>query len=428
MRIRSVTLSLMAVVITTATLQAQTPEPSEAARKAMERELIQMVVTYWTPKLNDYRRFIDRSLSASDLTQLNNLRLRFEFVLEQERQRSAELREQREARMRESEERAKEMAPALDEGGDAAISEEGSESDMIGIGIPEPAVAVAESESDDVPHGVTSEVMENEFVVDTAVSVPEAGDGSGFAPSAEEEVAPPMVDDDVVVNNEPRYDRSEQEPERLLMETTSLGARYGTMSDLLRKKATEDFSDFLLMVADLYEKLMAQYPGMRSSSDERELSAMRDQTQRREVAGKIIGEGWSDIRPFVMLYNGQGLVSLFHGLGLRQVEGVDLSTASIDGADLVVGHSGVMQNSPNPASTSTLIAFRLAESSSTTSLKIYAASGQAMADIDLGSLPSGEHEVTIDVSVYPPGTYVYHLAARSTVGEEVFSKMMQVVR
>jgi hypothetical protein len=49
----------------------------------------QLVVDYWTPKLNDYKVRIDRILSPSDLDALNQYRVRFSMVMEDHLQEKA---------------------------------------------------------------------------------------------------------------------------------------------------------------------------------------------------------------------------------------------------------------------------------------------------------------------------------------------------
>lgn len=436
---RTLLLSFLVAVVGAASLQAQssdermTREQKNAAEKAAVKELLQLLHTFWTPKLNDYRRYIDRSLSDPDLTQLNTLRLRFAFFMEQAKQMRAAQRAEYVAQRARYE---REATVADDDVIDAeyATIEEG----------PYPAEGMYDTASVEIAvdypedgNGTSYEIADESATVDIAVAMPEdetaiAAQPTDVSLEVADEFAPgsdvAMVREEGVETEEETYVVPEREDRKIFVETTSLAARYGTMSDMLRRKVSEDMVDFLDQVVTVFEKISKEYPGLANPREEKDFQEMRDLSKRRVVVEELLTATWQDVRPFIMLYNGEGLLPILMGMGVDEFEGVDLSAASVDGESAIVGRTVLMQNSPNPAATTTVISYRLAESSAATRLKVYSANGQAMADIDLGPLAKGDHETTIDVSSYAPGAYVYHLSAQSSMGEEVYSKMMQVVR
>lgn len=446
MRIRFIFSSLVVAALSIASLQGQTSDQRRSAEKDAERQIIQLVFDYWTPKLNDYRRFVDRSLSAPDLTQLNTLRLRFAFLMEEERQRAAareaEVAQWRERTIEAQEEVASDEGPAAlhtegEQAGDppheTSAGRSGATSTPVAVDIEEMAPVAVPSNAEVDPHSYgdtdAGHDMNNDRHEESAhVSIGVGADVGADSESGESTTNGAYVDLPDEGDDDVPHLVEESEPEKLRYETSSLAARYGTMSDLLRRRVTEDFASFILAVADLVDVIRKANPAMDDGPDDEELARMRDLGKRRELAEEAVNGGWRELRAFLMLYNGQGLASILAGMGVRNLEGIDMSAASVGDVSENIGHSGVLQNSPNPASTATVVAFRLAEASPKTHLTIFSAHGEAMYSVDLGALGAGEHETTIDVSSYPPGTYVYHLAAQSSMGEEVFSKMMQVVR
>lgn len=433
---RTLVLSILVAAVGAVSLQAQssnevvTREQRKADEKAVVKELIRLAHTFWTPKLNEYRRFIDRSLAESDLTQLSNLRLRFEFFMEQARQMRQAQRARYEA-VRETDE---------DVCGQESAEYEATE-DGEGVGIVSGpciheesyGVASADTAAAHVDGAVDVPPKDTSMTVD--VDVPAPADEAPTATAPMEEGVESAAGTDVASIQEGEieikaedYSPPESEERMIFMATTSLAARYGAMSDMLRRKVSEDMVDFLDQVVTLIEKLSKQYPSLQKLQTEEEFREMRDVAKRREVVDELLTHGWREIRPLVMLYNGQGLLPMLVSFGLDEFEGVDLSVASAEDEAAPQGRTALTQNSPNPATAFTVISYHLAEPSATTRLKVISTSGQEMADIDLGSLASGDHQTTVDVSSYAPGAYVYRLSAQSSMGEEVYSKFMQVVR
>lgn len=125
------------------------------------------------------------------------------------------------------------------------------------------------------------------------------------------------------------------------------------------------------------------------------------------------------IEPIVMLYDGTDLRTLLNGAmpsGLT-IAGMEIPEASALG-----------QNIPNPATATTTIHYTLAISSATTSLQLFNGTGELIANYDQGTRDAGEHDIAVDVSSLPSGSYVYRLTTSTAQGPRVYSKVMQVTR
>jgi len=81
----------------------------------------------------------------------------------------------------------------------------------------------------------------------------------------------------------------------------------------------------------------------------------------------------------------------------------------------------LLQNSPNPFSQSTSVAFRLPEKSFTT-LKVYNMQGMEITTLVSKQLDSGNYSIAFDGSGLPAGTYIYTLR----YGQQVVTKTMLV--
>lgn len=122
--------------------------------------------------------------------------------------------------------------------------------------------------------------------------------------------------------------------------------------------------------------------------------------------------------PIVLLYNGSDLREMIAETG---------NSVGIDGTTLPAS-SLLSQNFPNPASSTTTIDYTLRESTSATSIRIYNATGTLILTLDEGSRPAGRHSRMIDVSQLPSGSYLYQLVIGTDQGEQIFAKVMKVVR
>ena len=81
------------------------------------------------------------------------------------------------------------------------------------------------------------------------------------------------------------------------------------------------------------------------------------------------------------------------------------------------------QNTPNPATSSTMITFHLPQGGSTR-LRLLGSDGRQMATILDRRLDAGEHRIVLDASGLPSGAYIYALEC----GRYRLSKRMMVVR
>ena len=83
----------------------------------------------------------------------------------------------------------------------------------------------------------------------------------------------------------------------------------------------------------------------------------------------------------------------------------------------------LFQNYPNPVKESTTIRFKLHYYSKVT-LTVTDAMGHVISVLTDGALPDGDHSFVFDSTIWPSGTYFYHL----NVAGEVFTKQFVVVK
>jgi flagellar hook assembly protein FlgD len=124
--------------------------------------------------------------------------------------------------------------------------------------------------------------------------------------------------------------------------------------------------------------------------------------------------------PLVLLYNGEGLSKL-QGSAMGGESGSSKTSHLPD-------NSILQQNSPNPASKSTRITYTLPDASSQTAVRIFNTHGEVVMELKEGAKEAGEHQVALDLSSLPSGSYVYQVAAHLPAGERVSAKVMQVAK
>ncbi len=128
------------------------------------------------------------------------------------------------------------------------------------------------------------------------------------------------------------------------------------------------------------------------------------------------------VEPLIMLFNGGDLRDMFPG-----VMGESSSVGAGGLIDLLPASNVMMQNYPNPANESTTIPLDL-ERSANASIRVFNAEGRLMKTEELGTLPSGAQEVELVTEDLEEGSYLYQLVLASPAGDEIFAKVMQVVR
>ncbi len=212
------------------------------------------------------------------------------------------------------------------------------------------------------------------------------------------------------------------------MQTVEIAIRYKEDLAPLQKKVFTDvvgFSGELAMTMESWsEKNRAAL-----SADEKGASFLSNREEITMTLKKVEGmeEEFSSIygfivEPLVMLFNGGDLRDMFPG-----VVGESATAGADNLFDLLPASGVLMQNYPNPADQMTTIPLNLKRSGNA-SLRVYSESGDLVKSLDLGTLPAGEGKVELETADLANGTYLYQVVLDGSDGEELYAKVMQVVR
>jgi hypothetical protein len=437
--IATILLALVSVASTSAQ-ELRRRDDDQSLRQKFEREIFQYLVDFWTPKLAEYKQYIDRSLTPSDLNAVTNLRVRWALYMEAEKiKRQARLDEMRNYRYEIDENDVSESAI------DAPVQVEVAEASSEYVVVPD----------DDVYPAIAVDHSDYEFAAPDSAAYIDAGDESATAEfgvgvdvgseytydTTSIDIATPQEysSEDGAEETEISdcgegefYEIPVQEADLIFSSVTSINDGYRPMYGILDKKVSDDFMTFfdgLLAVRDKFVTAHAAEveadPSAKHWLNDAELN---DVEQRREMIDELMRHEGKEVHAIMALYNGGSLATLLSGMTGFDGLSEEVASAPEESVALAGKSTGLMQNSPNPASTNTVISYRLAEPSSATRLRIYDPTGQVMADMNLGAVSMGNHETPLNVTSFPAGNYVYHLTVQSSMGEEVYSKVMRVVR
>lgn len=206
-----------------------------------------------------------------------------------------------------------------------------------------------------------------------------------------------------------------------------IAERYRPSFDRLGTSVIEDATAFVADVAERTDRFAAENSAA-IQKDEEARTMLANRGDLKSFAADIRSDKRQEelrsvyafaLEPLVLLYDGIDLHTLFQSAGpiAKPIAGITLPESST-----------LKQNFPNPAASSTRILYTLSEPSSRTVITIYDARGGLVASYDQGALAAGEHALDVDVSKLATGSYLYHLSLRSSGGERVYSKTMQVIR
>jgi hypothetical protein len=133
-----------------------------------------------------------------------------------------------------------------------------------------------------------------------------------------------------------------------------------------------------------------------------------------------VGNGWQTDQLFTVAFAqdafGAGPVAQMGNSPRPAASGVAYEPASFTGYSL-------LQNMPNPASTSTSIAYTVGNAENVT-ITLFNSTGDQVASFDQGMNEPGEHRAVLDLSGLPAGVYSYTVQA----GAWRATKMLTVVR
>lgn len=298
----------------------------------MEKEVGQMAIDYWTPKLNEYKTSIDRVLSVEDLASLNRLRVRWGMLVDEGMR---EHRARREA------------------------------------------------------SGVNGNSVEMKI--------------------------------------DPNAMNRLQEVMEIFSAAKEMTTRYRSELDRIGTGVIGDATDFVGSIAERADRFAEE----NSAEIEKDKSA-REMLSGRQKLTTVVADlrsekgqkGLQSIYSFVI----EPVVLLYDGVDLAALVGQLPMASSVTGEISLPESSTLKQNFPNPASSVTTISYTLSEPSSATLVRIYDARGEVVGTFDEGPRAAGDHQLTLDVSEFATGSYLYHLTIRTPKGQRVHSKGMQVVR
>ena len=212
------------------------------------------------------------------------------------------------------------------------------------------------------------------------------------------------------------------------MQTVEIAMRYeGQLTDLQPKVFGDiiSFSDELVSVVDSWAEenrteLATTEEGASFLENRTEVTAtLRGVSEMKDDFSSVYG---FIVEPLIMLFNGGDLRDMFPG-----VSGGNATAGTEGFVDLLAASSVMMQNYPNPADQRTTVPVNLKDEAAA-SMRIYNDQGSLVKTLDLGTLSAGEGSVEIETGDLESGTYLYQLVLQGSDGEELHSKVMQVVR
>lgn len=363
----------------------------------MEEEFLpkmaEFAVNYWIPRLNGYKVRIDRSLPTSDLATLDGLRVRWGIFIEESKRAMGDERVERNSRRHHTYSEPVEAVEAIP-----------VESDGIGV--------------------ASADEMDNEPATEFATieELPAPDRSASSSASASATVGGTVTPAPVEYTPAPRDENS---PEMLFESAQQLAGRNRSQMDVIHDLIIADLNEFFDKGVEMVDRFVEENRSRMSSDDLRNWAEAREGIRMPETRKTIIDEfeklyavgGES----FVMLYNGEDVFRLL-GLAIPATSSVPLSDMNFEQTSMLA------QNAPNPANASTRISYTLRESSDRTSIEIFDAKGTSVMTLDQGARATGDHSVMVDLSKLSPGTYLYRLTVQTAHGEQVSSRVMQVMR
>lgn len=472
--LRMLFVSAMVVALSPAVLPAQTLDKDSLANVLQEKALDEFyayAIDYWTPKLVGYKQYIDRSISESDLTELTNLRMRWTLHMEERKlhwEKKRKIYRMIDSMMRSTESYS--MSSEGDVDADSALMDALHSPDMEiksplrgGVHIQwerygiynneaeslESMLWGAESSEDSamiiVNHAINSvnrSVNQEMDAADEAL----VEDSSAIGDETDEVSSDSLSEVQSIIDVEHQdYDEGYPDDDyecegiycgdgnNILFSLGGLMDRSRPVYNVLDKRVVADLVNFfegLLVVRDRFMSAHSAEINATSSVDKwvNEFKVINNHAKRRNQAENVLEDNLISLRDFITLFNGGDIFLLLGEFNRSAETGSSISSTPQESGAIVGKRTRLMQNSPNPASSNTVIAFQLAEPSNATRLCLYGATGEVVSEMDLGSIAAGEHKISLNVSDFAVGNYVYHLTAQSSIGEEVFSKVMRVVR
>jgi hypothetical protein len=209
---------------------------------------------------------------------------------------------------------------------------------------------------------------------------------------------------------------------RTMEQAQEIARRYPAGMSEIGRTVLADFGTFAERLPKETDRLLAQSGITITGEAERE----RRRTLERMATAIGSESGAAGLRSIYDLAF-EPIVLLYNGSDLRQMIAETAGATGIDGT-FIPEASLLSQNHPNPASGTTTIDYTLREAAASALIRIYDAAGTEVMTLEEGTRPAGTHSRTIDVSSLPSGSYLYQLVIRTDRGDQLYAKVMRVVR
>lgn len=403
--------ALMVLAAIPAAAQRYAEDGQDSLREVLglklEKELIELAIGYWEPRLNAYKNRVDEIFSRADLEKLNELRVQFAIFM----QRVEQERKAREAQ-RESVEAAEAAAPAEDFEAVPATDSATTDVAVAVVSDQEPAEAAVErpetveaSEPQFDPDEYARQELERERVERALREERLAAREEALARG--ESVAEEHVD---------------YEQYAMLPAVAKWMARgYRSPLDNLADGVIADLRGFADTVEAITQRFcdanaqqIARVDGLRDELvDRADVSRLREMARYPYTFKQVYRQ---EAEAFVLLYNGAGLGKLL-GAATR----TEIPTAFAES-------SALAQNTPNPASKTTTISYTLTEPSAATAIRVFDAKGEMVMELNQGARAAGTYQAELNVEELSSGWYLYQLATTTSRGDAVSSRALVVAR
>lgn len=424
----------------------------------LQQELSQFAVDFWTPRFNTYKQEIDRTFSPVDLARLNELRVRYSLLKEEERKAQEAMTEKwREERARyqaehpdEYESVTMDTSSNLSPAEAMVITDEAEYADGIDTMAPaesrvgEPVYATMDAEAmeaEESTYAATDEMAiadvgcghgggyidDGESVsvavlpasrsdVDTAISV-----SSSEEQEAEEydyhsmSYRMPEITDEMI-----QQAKIGQELSEIPAVAKWMARNYQSNLESLKETVIDDYRRFLTLFIErikaFKQKHSAELPtdpmsrAMFSYFDNEGIGQMFSDRRFIEMSY------YQSLESEILLYNGGSIERLLSPIG------GNISEESMKEA------SALKSITPNPASITASVAYNLREPASQLTIRLVDGRGEVAFESIKGAQPAGDGTSTIDLSGLSNGSYLCTLTIQSAKGEQVFSRVISVVR
>jgi hypothetical protein len=202
----------------------------------------------------------------------------------------------------------------------------------------------------------------------------------------------------------------------------------------LRGVMLQHFAKFFALLKRQMDSLVATHGGTTDPSIDSLLSDLdmldtmlaqlgtKEQESQLEMIYRMTGA------PMAMLYAGTDLKTMMEQFeAVMEAEGMPMNTRTIPGFAMLPESSLLEDARYDSAAGRATIDYTLPEPCSVL-LRIYDADGDVIESYDQGTRSAGKQSIVADLSTLDAGPYLYQLTINTSRGEQVYSKILQVVK